>query len=133
MESWANTYLFRSLSEYLNYAKSAGISLQQAFVLTFIYYNGPCKMSELTEHSMVSAAATSQMVDRLENQNLVKRVIEQGDRRVRNVALSKQGIDFVEQSIKARRRWIQELPAEFTDEQLDRISTALQLLTSIHT
>lgn len=132
MESWASIYLFRSLSEYFDYLKTTGVSMQQAYALTFIHYHGPSKISEICEYMMVSAAAASQMADRLEKLNLVERTTEPGDRRVRNVVLSEQGESFVKQSIEARQSWVKEIPTELSDVQLDQISAALQLLTSIY-
>jgi DNA-binding MarR family transcriptional regulator len=132
MEEWANVYVGRSLSEYFVFLKSANISLSQAYALTFLHYNAPSKISEICEHMMVSAAAASQMVDRLEKQNLVARIPEPGDRRVRNVVLSEQGEGFVRQSIEARRGWVNNPPTELSNEQLDQISSALQLLSNAY-
>jgi len=132
MENWVNIYLFRSLSEYFEYLKNNGISMQQAYVLTFIHYNGPSKISEICEHMMVSAAAASQMADRLEKVNLVQRIPEPGDRRVRNVVLTQQGESVVRRSIEARQSWVNEIPGKFNDDQMDQISDALELLTSIY-
>ena len=132
MENWVNIYLFRSLSEYFDYLKKTGISMQQAYALTYIHYNSPSKITEICEHMMVSAAAASQMVDRLEKQDLVERTAEPGDRRVRNVLLTNQGESFVKQSIEARQNWVREIPAELSEEQLDQISAALQLLSSVY-
>jgi DNA-binding MarR family transcriptional regulator len=132
MESWASIYLFHSLTEFFNYLKLSDLSMLQAYALTFIFYKGSSKISDLCEHMMVSPAAASQMVDRLERQNLVERTAEPGDRRVRNVVLSDQGENFVKQSIEARQSWVKEIPAQLSEEQLDQISTALQLLTSIY-
>ena len=132
MESWASIYLFHSLTEFFNYLKLSDLSMLQAYALTFIFYKGSSKISDLCEHMLVSPAAASQMVDRLERQNLVERTAEPGDRRVRNVVLSDQGENFVKQSIEARQSWVKEIPAKLSEEQLDQISTALQLLTSIY-
>jgi DNA-binding MarR family transcriptional regulator len=132
MEEWANIYLGRSLAEYFVFLKSTGISMQQAYALTFLHYNAPIRISEICEHMMVSAAAASQMVDRLEKQNLVFRIPEPGDRRVRNVVLSEQGERFVRKSIEARRSWVKELPEELSEGQLNEITSALQLLTLIY-
>ena len=132
MESWASIYLFHSLTEFFNYLKLSDISMLQAYALTFIFYKGSCNISDLCEHMMVSAAAASQMVDRLEKQNLVERTAQPGDRRVRNVVLSDQGKNFVKQSIEARQSWVKEIPAKVSEEQLDQISSALELLTSIY-
>jgi DNA-binding MarR family transcriptional regulator len=132
MENWASIYLFHSLTEFFNYLKLSDLSMLQAYALTFIFYKGSSKISDLCEHMMVSPAAASQMVDRLEKQNLVERTAEPGDRRVRNVVLSNQGENFVKQSIEARQSWVKEIPVKLSEEQLDQISTALQLLTSIY-
>jgi DNA-binding MarR family transcriptional regulator len=132
LEEWANLYLRRSLSDYFVFLKSTGVSMQQAYALTYLHYNAPCKISEICELMMVSPAAASQMVDRLEKQNLVTRIPEPGDRRVRNVVLSEQGIRFVLESIEARREWVKEVPIELSAGQLDRITTALQSLISAY-
>jgi DNA-binding MarR family transcriptional regulator len=132
MEAWAGIYLGRSLSDYFVFLKSTGISMQQAYALTYLHYNAPSRISEICEHMMVSPAAASQMVDRLEKQNLVSRLQDPGDRRVRNVVLSEQGQALVTESIKARRRWVKEIPAELTEEQLQQVSAALQLLISVY-
>ena len=132
MEEWADIYLGRSLADYFAFLKSTGISMQQAYALTFLHYNAPSKISDICEHMMVSAAAASQMVDRLEKQNLVARIPDPGDRRVRNVVLSEQGQEFVLKSIEARRSWVEKVPAELSQEQQDQISSVLQLLISAY-
>jgi DNA-binding MarR family transcriptional regulator len=132
MENWANIYLFRSLLVYFDYLKSAGISLQQAYTLTYIYYQGPGKISEICAHTLVSPAAASQMVDRLEKLDMVERIADPEDRRVRNVVLSAEGKNIVQNSIKARQSWIKDIPVRLKDDQLDEISAALQLLISTY-
>jgi MarR family transcriptional regulator, organic hydroperoxide resistance regulator len=132
IENWANIYLLRSITEFFDYLKHHDISMHQAYVLTYIFFNGPCKISDLSGHMMVSAAATSQMVDRLEKQDLVKRTAEPGDRRVRNVVLSSKGEKLVKQSIAARQSWIKDIPDELSEEQQNQIIKTLNLLVSIY-
>jgi len=132
MESWANIYLFRSVTDYFAFLKSTDVSMQQAYVLTYIYHNSPSKISEICEHMTVSAPAASQMVDRLEKQNLVERVADPGDRRVRNVVLSEHGKSFVRRSIAARKNWVKEIPPELNAEQLDQIAVALWELSAAY-
>ena len=132
MENWVNIYLYRSLSEYFEFLKTTSISMQQAYVLTFIHYNGPSKISEICEQMMVSAPAASQMADRLEKANLIQRIPEPGDRRVRNVVLTEQGESLVRRSIETRKIWVNEIPVELSDDQLEQISEALQLLGSVY-
>jgi DNA-binding MarR family transcriptional regulator len=132
INEWASIYFGRSLTEYFAFLKGSNISMQQAYALTYLHYNAPSKISEICDHMMVSAAAASQMVDRLEKQNLVTRVPQPGDRRVRNVVLAKQGEQFVLQSIEARRGWANEVPADLDEDQMDQISSALKLLISVY-
>lgn len=132
MENWINIYFQRSLSEYFDFLKNSGVSMQQAYALTFIHYNGPSKISEICEHMMVSAPAASQLADRLEKLGLVQRMPKPGDRRVRNVVLTERGEILVKQSIAARQSWVDEIPPQFSDDQLDQISESFQLLASIY-
>ena len=106
--------------------------MQQAYVLTYIHYNSSCKISEICDHMLVSPAAASQMVDRLESQNLAARIADPEDRRVRSVLLTEQGKTFVYQSIEARSKWARVVPAELNDKELNQISNALQMLVSIY-
>jgi DNA-binding MarR family transcriptional regulator len=132
MENWINIYFQRSLTEYFDFLKNSGVSMQQSHALTFIYYNGPSNISELCDHMMVSAPAASQLADRLEKLGLVQRMPKPGDRRVRNVVLTDQGEIFVMQSIEARQSWVYEIPPVLSDDQLDQISESFQLLASIY-
>jgi DNA-binding MarR family transcriptional regulator len=131
IEDWASMYLFRSLTEFFKYLKISNLSMLQAYVLTYVYYNGPSKISDLCDHMMVSAAAASQMVDRLEKQKWVKRIASAEDRRVRNVVLSGTGEKFVRQSIVARQSWLQELPPQLTVEQQEQVTESLKILVSL--
>jgi len=131
LENWASIYLSQSLADFFSYLKESDFSLLQAYALTYIFYNGPSKISGLGEYMMVSTAAVSQLVDRLEKQSLVHRTPEPGDRRVRYVSLSEKGEEFVRQSIEARQRWIKAIPAKLSSEQQEQISAALGLLNSI--
>jgi MarR family transcriptional regulator, organic hydroperoxide resistance regulator len=132
IEKWAGIYFFRSLSEYFEYLKENNISMQQAYALTFVFYNSPCKISDICEHMMVSAPAVSQMVDRLEKINLVERISDEHDRRVRNVVLSKKGRLLIDESITARQSWLKSIPLEFNEHQTNQIIESLNMLTDIY-
>jgi DNA-binding MarR family transcriptional regulator len=132
LEKWASIYMSHSLTQFFNYLKRSDLSMLQAYALTYIHYNAPCKISDLGEHMNVSTAATSQMVDRLEKQNMVKRIQEPGDRRVRNIVLSHQGEKFVQQTIKARLSWLKEIPSKLSEEQQEQVMESLQILVSIY-
>ena len=77
----------------------------------------------------VSPAGASQMVERLVQQGLVRRVESPGDRRVRQVYLTEEGRRMVETSSAARQKWVEELTASLTDEQMALIGAAWRILT----
>jgi DNA-binding MarR family transcriptional regulator len=132
IENWANLYMFRSLSEYFSFLNSTSIPMQQAYVLTYIFHNGPSSISTICEHMMVSTAAASQMIDRLEKQSLVQRVPDQRDGRVRNVVLTEQGENFVQESIAARQNWVSDIPTNLNKDQIEQIASALQQLSAAY-
>ncbi len=132
MERWAEIYMANSLAGFFKYLRQVELSMQQAHALTFLYYNGPCKVSALCEHMLASPAAASQMVDRLEKNGLVFRTSEPGDRRVRNVSLSEQGQSLVQNSIAARQSWLEDIPNKLSPMQQKRVSEALEILISVN-
>ena len=77
----------------------------------------------------VSPAGASQMVERLVQQGLVRRVEASGDRRVRQVHPTEEGRQMVETSIAACEKWVEELTASLTAEQMALIGAALRILT----
>ncbi|MFN2236409.1 MAG: MarR family winged helix-turn-helix transcriptional regulator [Anaerolineales bacterium] len=132
INNWANLYMSRSLSEFFSFLNAARIPMQQAYVLTYIYHNGSSKISKICEHMLVSPAAASQMIDRLEKQKLVQRVPDQRDGRVRNVILTEQGEILVKESIAARQNWINDIPAKLNHVEMEQITRALQQLSAAY-
>ena len=128
MENWAKLYFFQSLTDFFNYLKNTELSLLQAYALAYIFFKGPLKMSDLCEHMMVSPAAASQLVDRLEKLEMVERVSESGDRRVRKIVVLDKGKNFVQENFRFSQRWIAEIPADITPEQAAQVTEVLSML-----
>jgi DNA-binding MarR family transcriptional regulator len=128
MENWATLYFFRSLTDFFNYLKNTDLSLLQAYALAYLFFKGPIKISELCEHMLVSPAAGSQLVDRLEKLGMVERVSDAGDRRVRKINLLAKGREFVKENFKFSQKWISEIPADISPEQAAQIANVLSML-----
>ena len=125
--NWAKLYFFQSLTEFFNYLKSSNLSLLQGYALTYLYFKGPIKISDLCEHMMVSPGAASQLVDRLEKLDMVGRVSDPNDRRVRNVLVLEKGEKFVQENFIFSQGWLGEIPADISDEQKEQITNILSL------
>jgi len=128
MENWAKLYFFQSLTDFFNYLKQTDLSLLQAYALAHLFFKGPLKMSDLCEHMMVSPAAASQLIDRLEKLEMVERISEPEDRRVRKIILLENGNNFVQENFRFSQRWMMEIPANISPEQVAQITEVLSTL-----
>lgn len=128
VENWAKRYFFRSLTDFFNYLKHSDLSLLQGYALTYLFFKGPIKISELCEHMMVSLGAASQMVDRLEKLEMVERIADPKDRRVRKVQVLDKGKIFVQENFAFSQSWLSKIPANITSEQEEQITTTLSIL-----
>ena len=127
MENWAKLYFFQSLTDFFNYLKQTDLSLLQAYALAYLFFIGPIKISELCEHMMVSPGAASQLVDRLEKLNMVRRVPDPEDRRVRKVLVLEKGEKFVQENFIFSQSWLGGIPANISDEQKEQITNILSM------
>ena len=128
MENWAKLYFFQSLTDFFNYLKHTDLSLLQAYALTYLFFKGPIKISELCEHMMVSPGAGSQLVDRLEKLGMVVRIADPEDRRVRKIQVLDKGENFVKENFRFSQSWLSELPADINPEQASKIAEVLSML-----
>jgi DNA-binding MarR family transcriptional regulator len=128
VENWAKLYFFQSLTDFFQYLKHSELSLLQAYALTYLFFKGPIKISDLCEHMMVSPGAASQMVDRLEKLDMVKRIADPEDRRVRKVLVLEKGERFVQDNFVYSQSWLSEIPTNITPEQETQITTILSIL-----
>jgi len=127
LESWAKLYFFQSLTDFFNYLKQTDLSLLQAYALAHLVFKGPLKMSDLCEHMQVSPAAASQLIDRLEKLEMVERISDPDDRRVRKIIVLDKGKNFVQENFRFSQRWISEIPAEITTEQAAQVTEVLSM------
>jgi len=128
VENWAKFYFFQSLTDFFNYLKHSELSLLQGYALTHLFFKGPIKISELCEHMMVSLGAASQMVDRLEKLEMVERIADPEDRRVRKVVVLDKGKKFVQENFAFSQSWLSEIPSNINPEQEEQITATLSIL-----
>ncbi len=128
IENWAKLYFFQSLTEFFNSLKNSELSLLQAYALTYLFFKGPIKISELCEHMNVSPGAASQMVDRLEKLEMVVRVADPKDRRVRKVAVLDKGEKFMQEKFVFSQSWLGEIPTNISPEEEAQITAVLSIL-----
>jgi DNA-binding MarR family transcriptional regulator len=128
LENWAKLYFFQSLTDFFNYLKQTDLSMLQAYALAHLFFKGSLKMSDLCEHMQVSPAAASQLIDRLEKLEMVERISDPDDRRVRKIVVLEKGKNFVQENFRFSQGWLSKIPADITPEQLSQITEVLSML-----
>lgn len=79
-----------------------GLTFPQIGALHILMFEGAMAVSTLTDKLGLSVSATSHLVQRLVEPDLVKRVAHESDRRQKVVSLSEKGRDLVAAMMKAR-------------------------------
>jgi len=103
--------------------------MPQFSILMQLHYKGPCGMSQISERFDVTAAAASQLVDKLVQAGYIERTEDPSDRRAKLLKLSAKGAKLVDDGTQERYRWMDELASTLSEADQTRISEALSLLT----
>ena len=126
---WAEVFMHRSMRDFQRFTRESGLSMSQLNALFRIYHGGACGISDIGEHLGVTSAASSQMIDRLVQLDLLQRSEDPLDRRNKSLTLTDKGRALIEESIEARRRWLEDLTRTLTPDQQAAIASALTTLT----
>jgi len=82
---------------------------------------GPLTMSELSRRLLVTNGNITGVIDRLEKQGYVRRVVSKSDRRVQNIELLPTGSDLFKEVARSHEQWV----AEMFGGMLEREATVL--------
>jgi DNA-binding MarR family transcriptional regulator len=122
-------FMHRSMRGWGRYTRSTGLSMPQFSIMMQLHYRGACGMSEISERFAISAAAASQLVDKLVQSGLMAREEDPHDRRAKLLNLTEKGEELIRQGIEERYRWVDQLAENLTDEERVQISEALDIMT----
>jgi DNA-binding MarR family transcriptional regulator len=130
LRAWMDVFMHRSMRGMTHFAKSTGLSMPQFSIMMQLHYRGACGVSEISERFDVTAAAASQLVDKLFQAGYLERTEDPSDRRAKLLALSVKGRELIELGIDERYRWMDDLAATLSAEDQKKVSEALILLTN---
>jgi len=129
LRAWASVFMRRSVHEFMVAMKDSGLSTSQLNTLMRLHYRGSCPVSGISDELGLTAAAASQIVDRLAGMGLIERSEDPTDRRVRRVRLTARGRGLVARGVEARLAWVRDLATRIPARELGGIIHALGLLT----
>jgi DNA-binding MarR family transcriptional regulator len=127
-KEWMEVSMHRSMRNFIQYARKNGLSMSHLGALFHLHRMGQCGVTELGEHLDVSSAAASQMLDRLVHQDLIRRTEDPQDRRVKQIVLTDEGTRILEEGLRARQRWLENLSKSLSDEEREVVNASLNIL-----
>lgn len=130
LAEWIEVSMHRSMRQFLRYARASGLSMSHLGTIFHMHHCGSCGVTEIGEHLGVSSAAASQMLDRLVQQDLVLRSEDPDDRRVKRIVLTEKGQAILEEALRARQSWLNEVASTLSDSEKETITSALKILTA---
>jgi DNA-binding MarR family transcriptional regulator len=129
LRAWMDAFMHRSMSGWNHFAKSTGLSMPQISILMQLHHKGPCGMSQVSDRFDITAAAASQLVDKLFQAGYLERTEDPTDRRAKLLTLSAKGEELIQQGTEERYRWMDDLTSKLSREEQQKVVEALDILT----
>jgi DNA-binding MarR family transcriptional regulator len=119
------------LARLLRQQAGTGLSPSQQSVLSSIAIHGPLTLGRLARIEQVTPPTITRIVDRLEEDGLVTRHVDQLDRRVTRVRITVEGERRLEHSRQRRNAWLAERLGQLDPDQLRQLEAALPALEAL--
>lgn len=129
LRTWMDVFMHRSMRGWMTFAKSTGLSMPQFSILMQLHHKGPCGMSEISERFDITAAAASQLTEKLVQGGYIERAEDPNDRRAKSIQLTPKGKELVDAGMTERYRWMDELVSKLSAEDKPKVVEALKVLT----
>ncbi|HEU5141462.1 MAG TPA: MarR family transcriptional regulator [Bacillales bacterium] len=105
--------------------KEFDITPPQFVALQWLSEEGDLTIGELSGKMFLACSTTTDLVDRMENNGLVKRVKDENDRRVVRIHLLEKGSDLIVKAIDKRQDYLREIFEGYSKEEIDRLENSL--------
>lgn len=130
VRAWMDVFMHRSMRGWAQFAKSSGLSMPQFSILMQLHHKGAFSMSAMSHRFEITAAAASQLVDKLVQSGLVQREEDPKDRRAKLLNLTDKGKALVQQGTEERYHWVDKLAEKLSAEERAKVGEALDLMTN---
>jgi DNA-binding MarR family transcriptional regulator len=94
------------------------ITPPQFVALQWLLEEGDMTIGELSNKMYLAFSTTTDLVDRMEKNELVKRLKDTNDRRVVRIHLLEKGEQIIEEVIKKRQIYLQDVLKDFSSEEV---------------
>ncbi|ETP68865.1 MarR family transcriptional regulator [Planococcus glaciei] len=104
------------------------ITPPQFVALQWLFEHGDMTIGDLSNKMYLAFSTTTDLVDRMEKNELVVRIREEQDRRVVRIKLLKEGERIIEEVIKKRQDYLENVLADFDGDEVEQLSFLLEKL-----
>ncbi len=108
--------------------KNYTITPPQFSALQWLLEHGDMTIGDLSNRMFLAFSTTTDLVDRMENSELVKRVRDEKDRRVIRVHLLPEGMRIIEEVIQKRQEYLQDVLVNYDEQEIQQFSGLLAKL-----
>lgn len=109
--------------------KNYTITPPQFIALQWLFEHGDMTIGDLSNKMFLAFSTTTDLVDRMENNDLVKRIRDNKDRRVVRIHLLSEGERVIEEVINKRRDYLNLVLSDFDEKEVTQLA---HLLTKLH-
>ncbi len=106
------------------------ITPPQFIALQWLFEHGDMTIGDLSNKMFLAFSTTTDLVDRMEKNDLVVRIREEQDRRVVRIKLLKEGERIIEEVIKKRQDYLENVLTNFSENEAAQFA---MLLEKLHT
>ncbi len=119
------------LARRLRQAADMGLSPSLLSALAIVHLHGPLTLGALAEIEGVSPPTVTKVVNRLQEDDLVERIVDPTDKRVCRVSTTAAGDTLLEASRERKTAWLSERLAALDAEQLATLAAAAVVLEQL--
>lgn len=102
------------------------ITPPQFIALQWLFEHGDMTIGDLSNKMFLAFSTTTDLVDRMEKNDLVVRIREEQDRRVVRIKLLKEGERIIEEVIKKRQDYLEAVLEDFSEDEVEQFSALLE-------
>ncbi|KSU63904.1 MarR family transcriptional regulator [[Bacillus] enclensis] len=100
----------------------------QFIALQWLFEYGDMTIGDLSNKMYLACSTTTDLVDRMEKNELVERVKDENDRRVVRIHMLKEGERIIEEVIEKRQNYLQSVLEDFSQEEVEGLKRNLAKL-----
>jgi len=117
IKKWIELTFQKSIGVMIKFSKENNLTMSQIAVLIRLYRKENCTVSDVGINMGTSNAAASQLLDRMVQLGFIERTVDSNDRRIKNLNLTQNGLEILNESFRASKKWFEELTYKLNDNE----------------